>query len=204
MNSRSISRELALLTLFQIWEPTKSLDNVTEDELLDQTVHLLYSEAKDTLSLAREELKAANEYAEKADSVNLERAQENLELSMANAEKAINFVNSALEWPMICSMSKIKASRTYTLELIKQFRLNKEKVDETISSSLENWTIDRLNSIDLNIIRIATVELMYNKIEPKIVIDEAVEIAKKYGDEESYKFINGILKKVVNFLGITI
>jgi len=198
MNARRIARELALLTLFQIWEPTKTLDQVSEDELLEQTVRLLYAEAKDNLNVACQELKAANDYAYNADLLdNLQKIQENVALSISSAQRAINIINSALDWPLVHAMATLSASRQYALDLIKYFRTYKKEIDERIVASLENWTLERLHSIDLNIIRIGVIELVYKKTSSKVIIDEAVEIAKKYGDDESYKFINGVLRKII-------
>ena len=198
MNARRIARELALLTLFQIWEPTKTLDQVSEDELLEQTVRLLYAEAKDNLNVACQELKAANDYAYNADLLdNLQKIQENVALSISSAQRAINIINSALDWPLVHAMAALSASRQYALDLIKYFRTYKKEIDERIVASLENWTLERLHSIDLNIIRIGVIELVYKKTSSKVIIDEAVEIAKKYGDDESYKFINGVLRKII-------
>lgn len=197
MNARRIARELALLTLFQIWEPTRTLDQVSEDELLEQTVRLLYSEAKESLNVACEKLSTASNYADKVDSDNLEKAQENFAQSISYAQRAINIINSSLEWPLIYAMAQLNASRQYALDLIKYFRIYRDEIDERINSALENWTIDRLHSIDLNIIRIGVIEIVYKKTSYKVVIDEAIEIAKKYGDDKSYKFINGVLKKII-------
>lgn len=77
----------------------------------------------------------------------------------------------------------------------------KEKNDEIrkiISENLkEKWTIDRISKIDLAILRVAIYELMYSDLPYKVVINEAVELAKKYGDDSSKAFINGVLASVV-------
>lgn len=72
------------------------------------------------------------------------------------------------------------------------------EIDEKISSHLaENWTMERLNKVSLAIMRVSVYELMYQEAaDKKVVIDEAVEIAKKYGEDGSYKFINAILDKI--------
>ena len=62
---------------------------------------------------------------------------------------------------------------------------------------MERWTIDRLAKVDLNILRIGAYEIMFNeKVPPNVVINEAVEIAKRFGDDQSGKFVNGILSKI--------
>lgn len=74
---------------------------------------------------------------------------------------------------------------------------NKEEIDSIIEKNLENWTIDRMGTVDRNILRLAVFELIYMKEIPENVsINEAIEIAKVFGDEESRRFINGVLSKV--------
>ena len=74
---------------------------------------------------------------------------------------------------------------------------NLEKIDEIIKANLENWTIERLGNIDRNILRIATFEMLKSTDVPvNVVIDESIEIAKVYGDDQSSKFVNAVLSKV--------
>ena len=65
----------------------------------------------------------------------------------------------------------------------------------------DNWTLSRMTVIDRNLLRMAASELMYSKsVPPKVVIDEAVEIAKKFGSEDSPNFINGVLDRFLKEL----
>jgi len=74
---------------------------------------------------------------------------------------------------------------------------NLEKIDGIIKANLENWTIERLGNIDRNILRIATFEMLKSTDVPvNVVIDESIEIAKVYGDDQSSKFVNAVLSKV--------
>jgi transcription antitermination factor NusB len=67
------------------------------------------------------------------------------------------------------------------------------ELDEEIKKAATEWPIDKLNKIDLAILRLSVYELIYSHIPPKVVIDEAVELAKEYGGENSPAFINGVL-----------
>lgn len=74
---------------------------------------------------------------------------------------------------------------------------NLQEIDQEISKHLERWSIDRLAKVDVNILRLGVYELLFNKDVPQnVVINEAIEIAKNFGDEKSGKFVNGILSKV--------
>ncbi len=71
------------------------------------------------------------------------------------------------------------------------------EIDEWIIKSADNWDIIRMATVDRNILRLAAYELLYQtEVPPKVAINEAVELAKKYGDTESSKFVNGILDKI--------
>jgi transcription antitermination protein NusB len=71
------------------------------------------------------------------------------------------------------------------------------RIDEVIKKYTKNWALERINDIDRSILRIAIYELLYcSNVPYKVVINEAIEIAKKYGTFESGKFINGVLDRV--------
>ena len=72
-----------------------------------------------------------------------------------------------------------------------------EAIDKIITEYATNWQIQRMAIVDRNIIRMAAYELLYlDDIPPKVSINEAIDIAKKYGDKDSGKFVNGILDKI--------
>ncbi len=72
-----------------------------------------------------------------------------------------------------------------------------EEIDSIIERFSENWTMDRISVIDKNIMRGAVYEMLYEKeIPSRVSINEAIEIAKKYGTEDSSQFVNGILDRV--------
>lgn len=74
---------------------------------------------------------------------------------------------------------------------------NIEAVDAAIKRHLEHWAFERLKKVDLAILRVSVYSLVYQTdIPPQITIDEAIEIAKEYGAEDSYRFINGVLDAV--------
>ncbi|WP_313990047.1 transcription antitermination factor NusB [Gemella morbillorum] len=73
-----------------------------------------------------------------------------------------------------------------------------EEIDNIISNNLKDWKLDRLSKMDRQILRISAYEILYSDIPYKVSINEAVELSKKYSEkDESYKFINGVLKGIV-------
>ena len=84
-------------------------------------------------------------------------------------------------------------------EDISNINLNLQEIQNKISANLkDNWTIDRISKIDLSILKLAIYEIQYKDIPFKVVINEAVELAKKYGEDSSKNFVNGILASIVN------
>lgn len=74
---------------------------------------------------------------------------------------------------------------------------NLPQIDEKISTCLENWHLERLSSVDRCVLRLGTYELLYEQDVPiEVTLDEAVELAKKYGTENSGRFVNGVLDKI--------
>ncbi len=98
-----------------------------------------------------------------------------------------------------CNEKNITRSEAYAKILLEEISLNKKQIDDKISSYTKDWHIDRLAFVDLNILRIAICEMFFikDKIKPNIAINEAVEIAKLYGDDNTPRFINGILGNLV-------
>ncbi len=86
----------------------------------------------------------------------------------------------------------------YLTKLVLGVSEQKDEIDPLIKENLEKWTMDRLATVDRNLLRIAVYELKYcrDEVPENVVLDEAIEIAKIYGDEQSSRFINGLLSKV--------
>ena len=87
--------------------------------------------------------------------------------------------------------------KIFSQSLVSGVISNMTKIDEMLDKYADNWDLARMATIDRNILRIATYELLFtDEIPPKVAINEAIEIAKKYGDKDSGKFVNGILDKI--------
>lgn len=97
-------------------------------------------------------------------------------------------------WLQLEESTEIKK---YANIIIKGVFEHKTQIDSLIKECARNWQISRMAVVDRNILRIAIFELLFqNDVPPKVAINESVELAKKYGDAESSKFVNGILDKV--------
>lgn len=95
------------------------------------------------------------------------------------------------------NVSQEKA-KTYMTETINGIAKNKEEILELISQNLkEKWDISRVSKINITLLKLATYEIVYTELPYKVVVNEAVEIAKKYGDDTSPAFINGVLANII-------
>ncbi|MBR5227895.1 MAG: transcription antitermination factor NusB [Clostridia bacterium] len=112
-------------------------------------------------------------------------------------EKTENIVNSILT-SYEEDLPELEADEREFFDVVSDgVKANIESIDKEILANLKNWTLDRIFKIDLAILRLAIYELKYTDTPFKVVINEAVEIAKKYGNDDSYTFINGVLREVV-------
>ena len=90
-----------------------------------------------------------------------------------------------------------EGSQPYFSRLVLGVEEQKEAIDRLIKDFAENWRIERMSGVDRNILRIAVFELVYcNDIPPRVAINEAIDLGKQYGTEESGAFINGILDSI--------
>lgn len=87
--------------------------------------------------------------------------------------------------------------RSFAEKLVQGVQEHREQIDEAIRARSKNWALSRMPRVDLSIMRIAAFELLYRAdIPKKVTINEAIEIAKKFGDKESPAFVNGILDEM--------
>ena len=92
--------------------------------------------------------------------------------------------------------------KEYGTWLVERILARREEIDEAVQSAAKNWRLGRMAVVDRNILRIAVCELLYEPtLVPAIIINEAIEIAKKYSGRESAVFVNGVLDAVGKRLG---
>ena len=91
------------------------------------------------------------------------------------------------------------AENSYVLDTLNGILAKKDEIDASIENNLKDWKLERLSKMDRQILRIATYEILFSDIPYKVSINEAVELSKIYSEkDESYKFINGVLKGIVD------
>jgi transcription antitermination factor NusB len=92
-----------------------------------------------------------------------------------------------------------KSIRDFSKQLVLGVCEKKKTLDKVISEASKNWRIERMARLDRSILRLATFEIMFiEDIPPKVSLDEAVEIGKKFGSDDSGRYINGVLDNIYN------
>ena len=218
MQARRAARELAFILFSQF---DKKITNYSKSDLEDiilKSVRILTSNANDELKIAVGSLVAMRDEIEEYEAnheTNLNRpigvANVSVPLVMSSemsgrinemieiAEKTLLALEIA-EFTTLDSQNEVKG---YAIEIAEYFQKNHKEVDDIIQKYAKNWDLGRLVKMDKDILRIAIVELIYIKDAPmKVVVDEALELAKKYSTDDSASFINGILAKVIVDYGI--
>jgi transcription antitermination protein NusB len=96
-------------------------------------------------------------------------------------------------------------TRAFADALVRGTKTNQAKIDQVLAQFAEHWDLERMAVVDRNILRLAAYELLWTgEVPPKVAINEAIEIAKKFGTKESSRFINGVLDRVHKELRPTI
>jgi len=117
-----------------------------------------------------------------------------LEASGADPESAI-----ALFWREFGGDAEF---RPYADESVRGTMAERDELDLKIRRASENWRLERMTRVDRNVLRLGTWELCHRMDVPRaVILDEAVELAKRYGSEESGAFVNGVLNQIADHLG---
>ena len=90
--------------------------------------------------------------------------------------------------------------RNYAMELTRFVWSNQTIIDEEIEASAPNWELSRISPVERNTMRVAAAELLMGEIPPPVALNEAIEIVKEYGGQDSPRFVNGVLNQVLETL----
>ena len=203
MQSRRIARELALLGMSQLTDdpkqnPKKSPPSV--DALLTGAIRTLTSEVKETLEVASGELKKGDRHLLNSETraSDLASAQATVKEAIEQVQTAINRLGAASELPEFVQLAGRQDVQDYAQRIVTQLNKHREAIDQQLDSAMVGWNLKRLARIDRDILRIAVTEILYLAVDKRIAIDEAIEIAKRYSDEDGYRFINGVMRRVTD------
>lgn len=111
-------------------------------------------------------------------------------------EEAAEHIAEALEWPSKVALADGDAVKAFALKMIQRYQDHAAEVDKSLDEAAEHWSLERMAILDREVLRLALAELRYDPSVPmEVAINEAVELAKKYGTEDSGRFVNGVLSR---------
>ncbi len=204
MQARRIARELALLSLSQLPTAPEKLNAQDLQDIVLAAVRTLASEARDTIESAAAELQRSN--AQILDSetrtLDVDRAKTMLIEAIRLTEKSINQLGHCFEIPEFIQLSNKVEVRSYTIELVGRYVADHKDIDAALENALVDWQLGRLAKVDRDILRIAVTEMTRLGTPPEVAINEAVELAKRYSEEDGHRFINGVLRRTYEQSGL--
>ena len=213
MQARRASRELAFILFSQFDKTITNYSKENLDDIILKSVRILSSSAQDDLKIslgALIDMKNKIDDYEAEHEINLSRPLEaanipvplpmtsdmtgRIDEMIEVAEKAL----LALEIAEFTTLESQNDVKNYAIRIAESFQQNHEEIDAMIQKYSTGWDFDRLVKMDKDILRIAISEMLYIKETPmKVVVDEALELAKKYSTDDSASFINGVLAKII-------
>lgn len=119
-----------------------------------------------------------------------------------DGDPATDVTGAAVSWADVFELEVDAAAQTFARDLVAAATERAAQVDELIANASKNWRIDRMSRVDRNILRLGAAELVaFPDVPVKVVINEAVELAKKFGTAESSAFVNGVLDRIATAAG---
>ena len=218
MQARRAARELAFILFSQFDKTITNYSKENLDDIILKSVRILSSSASDDLKIslgALIDMKNKVDDYEAEHEINLSRPLEAANISVPlpmtsemkdRIDEMIEVAEKALLALEIAEFTTLESQgdvKNYAIQIAEVFQKNHDSIDEIIKKYSTGWDFERLVKMDKDILRIAISELLYIKETPmKVVVDEAIELAKKYSTEDSPSFINGVLAKVIVENGI--
>lgn len=213
MQARRAARELAFILFSQFDKKITNYSKENLDDIILKSVRILSSSASDELKLSLGSLidmKNKIDDYEAEHEINLNRPMDAANIPVplpmtsditGRIDEMIDVAEKALLALEIAEFTTLESQgdvKNYAIKIAETFQKNHEEIDAIIKSYSTGWDFDRLVKMDKDILRIALAELIYIKETPmKVVVDEALELAKKYSTDDSSSFVNGVLAKVI-------
>lgn len=119
-----------------------------------------------------------------------------------DGDPQVDVTGAAVNWADSFELEVDPQAMLFARELVAAATEHTARIDEVIASSSKNWRIDRMSRVDRNILRLGACELVaFPDVPVKVVINEAVELAKRFGTAESSAFVNGVLDRIAGAVG---
>ncbi|NJK99525.1 MAG: transcription antitermination protein NusB [Spirulinaceae cyanobacterium SM2_1_0] len=197
---RRIARELALLSLSQLGDRRLADSSRPLQDLLLAAIRMLTAEVRDALETAATETQRSRERLVNSElrATDLQSARVTLNEAVTLTQTAINRLGEAVDLPEVVQLANQQDVREYACRLIETLDRHREAIANELTAALVDWQLNRLPQIDRDILSLAVAEMTHLEVPDRIAINEAIELAKRYADADSYRFINGVLRRVSN------
>ncbi len=199
MQARRIARELALLSAGQLPAKPQKLAEKDLGTVIAAAIRSLTTEVQDSLETAATELERGRDATLNSETraATVDAAREMVNQAISLTQTAINRLGAALELPEFIHTANQAAVQGYTMEILTHVAKYRTELDDLLNQALVDWQLSRLARIDRDILRIAVAEILYLAQPDRVAINEAVELAKRYSGDDGHRFINGVLRRVV-------
>jgi transcription antitermination protein NusB len=200
MQARRIARELALLSVSQLPHKSERLATQEIQNVVIAAVRTLSSEVQDALETAATELQRSSDrlLSSETRASDVQSARAMVTEAIELTQTALNRLGMAIDLPELVQLSNQQDVRDYSIQLLSTLHSHQTEIEQLLSQSLVDWQVGRLAQVDRNILRIAVAEIIYLDLPPRIAINEAVELAKRYSSEDGHRFVNGVLRRVLD------
>ena len=119
-----------------------------------------------------------------------------------DVDPSADMAGAAVSWADSFELDLEPAAQLFARELVAAAARDAERIDSLIATASKNWRIERMSRVDRNILRLGACELVaFRDVPVKVVINEAVELAKRFGTAESSAFVNGVLDRIATAVG---
>ena len=198
--ARETARELALLGISQLPTNPELLEAKKLQDVLLAAIRALTTEVQEALEAAASEVQRSSDklLASEIRAADIQSSRAMVREAVELTQTAINRLGSAMEFPELIQLANQQDVRTYALQILTKVSANRVQIDELLSEALVDWQIERLARIDRDIMRIAIAEMLYLGLPEQVSVSEAVQLAKRYSGDEGLRFINGVLRRVVD------
>ena len=158
--------------------------------------------AKDALKAAAKSVEAADQLMADHDNkiVDIDKVRSQIQDASRTVKTALIGIRKALVPAYLSQLINHENVRSYACDLLYRWIRHWRDIDLLLDDAMEKWNIRRLARVDRDILRLAMIEIIHLDVPKKVAIDEAVELAKRYSDEDGYRFINGVLRRATDKL----
>ncbi|XZO01859.1 MAG: transcription antitermination factor NusB [Microcoleus sp.] len=198
--ARETARELALLGISQLPANPELLEAKKLQDVVLAAIRTLTTEVQESLETAASEVQRGSDklLSSEIRASDVESARAMVREAVELTQTAINRLGSAMEFPEIIQLANQQDVRNYALQILAKVSANRPEIDELLKEALVDWQIERLPRIDRDIMRIAIAEILFLGLPEQVGVNEAVQLAKRYSGDDGHRFINGVLRRVVD------